>query len=70
MSDAILDAALNRITQAQNDLIYADPHQWSTRPCPTCRTITALVGYPFGCVRYAVEKLQQRMPLQPKVVPL
>ncbi len=34
------------------DLWEHDPHQWSTRPCPTCREITAIIGRKFGC--YAV----------------
>lgn len=29
--------------------IEADPHQWSTRPCGTCRLVTALLQRPFGC---------------------
>lgn len=34
------------------ELIEADPHQWSTRPCATCRAVTALLdGMAFGCVR-------------------
>lgn len=30
-------------------LIEGDPHQWSTRPCPTCSVITRLIGRDFGC---------------------
>lgn len=30
-------------------LIEADPHQWSSRPCPTCRAVTIILGRPFGC---------------------
>lgn len=30
-------------------LIEADPHQWSTRPCQTCISVSALLGRPFGC---------------------
>jgi hypothetical protein len=30
-------------------LIEADPHQWSSRPCQTCRAISATLGRPFGC---------------------
>jgi len=40
----LLDAALN--------LIQADPHQWSTRPCGTCRSVTAIIGRRFGCDLY------------------
>jgi hypothetical protein len=27
----------------------SDPHQFSSRPCATCKSITAIVGRPFGC---------------------
>jgi hypothetical protein len=30
-------------------LLESDPHQWGNRPCPTCVTVTALIGKPFGC---------------------
>jgi hypothetical protein len=29
----------------------SDPHQFSERPCQTCRSISALVRRPFGCER-------------------
>ena len=41
------------------DLLYADSHYWSARPCPTCRTITQLIGEPFGCIRFAINKRHQ-----------
>jgi len=34
-------------------LIEKDPHQWSSRPCATCKSISALAGRSFGCVLYA-----------------
>ena len=48
----IVRAAANLILDAVSDCLYGDPHQWSNRPCGTCRTITLLVGKPFGCYRY------------------
>lgn len=42
------------------DLLYADPHQWSERGCATCRAITQLVGQPFGCDRFRIERAKQR----------
>ena len=51
-ADEILNAAVQKITDSVADLIFADPHQWSSRPCETCRTITTLIGKPFGCYRY------------------
>lgn len=44
------------ISSAAFELLYADPHQWSTRPCGTCRAITAMVGKKFGCDRFREEK--------------
>ncbi len=38
------------------DLIHGDPHQWSDRPCPTCGSISKMIGRPFGCYWY-----QQRL---------
>jgi hypothetical protein len=37
------------------DLINADPHRWSSRPCPTCRAISITVGKPFGCVAVSMQ---------------
>lgn len=50
-----IKALENILPQAVNDLLYRDPHSWSTRGCPTCRTITDLIGQDFGCIRYAKE---------------
>ena len=44
-----------RIMKAVTDLIYEDPHDWSNRPCQTCKVITSLIGEPFGCTRYRVQ---------------
>lgn len=33
-------------------VIQADPHQWSRRPCQSCRAVSAIVGKPFGCYEY------------------
>ncbi len=30
-------------------LIEGDPHQFSKRPCATCKVITGILGRPFGC---------------------
>ena len=32
-------------------LIQIDPHQWSHRPCDTCRQIAQIIGKPFGCLK-------------------
>ena len=38
-----------KIADALARLIEADPHQWSARPCQTCRAASALLDRPFGC---------------------
>lgn len=60
MTDSeIFDAAFKRLTKAITDLMQQDGHPWSSRPCSTCRSVSAIVGYDFGCVvvRKAREKL-------------
>jgi hypothetical protein len=54
-------AAARMVTSSAANLLYADPHNWSTRPCGTCRAITALLGFDFGCNRYAKEKGSTRV---------
>ncbi len=44
-----LSAAIALIQGTAFDLIEKDPHQWSSRPCPTCIAISALIHRPFGC---------------------
>jgi hypothetical protein len=48
----IAQAAANLLVQAILDLIQADPHQWSARPCQTCRSISTIAGKPFGCYEF------------------
>jgi hypothetical protein len=55
-SAALLDACVGKILDAVLALIQADPHQWSNRPCETCRTVGTLVGKPFGCYEYQRRK--------------
>jgi len=44
----LIDALVN--------ILNEDGHQWSTRPCPTCRVITAVIGKPFGCDKRRLSK--------------
>ena len=55
-ADDLITAAIDRICGPAFDLIQKDPHQWSERGCSTCRTITALIQQPFGCVLYSKRK--------------
>lgn len=45
----IVQAAAQVLVDAALRLIEVDPHQWSPRPCPTCRAVSSIVGRPFGC---------------------
>lgn len=55
-NEEVIAAAVRIVTKAAIELIQADPHQWSSRPCQTCRSVTAITGIDFGCVRYAKEQ--------------
>lgn len=44
-----MQAAVRLLLRTALRLLQADPHQWSTRPCPTCQAISAVLGEPFGC---------------------
>jgi len=45
----VMQACVDILITATLDLIQEDPHQWSDRPCPTCRAVSSLIGKPFGC---------------------
>lgn len=55
--EALIQAAAQVVMRPILRLLQSDPHQWSTRPCPTCAPITAIIGEPFGCDLY---RQQQR----------
>ncbi len=52
----VIRAAAGIIVDAALGLIQADGHQWSDRPCSTCETVSNLLGKPFGCCKYALDK--------------
>jgi hypothetical protein len=54
--EKIIRAAVNILIEPILTLLQNDPHQWSTRPCPTCRAITSIIGKPFGCILKAKQK--------------
>lgn len=60
MKEAI-QAAAEVIVDAALRLIQADPHQWSERPCSTCRAVSEIVNKPFGCVLYTIARKDMRM---------
>lgn len=55
-AEEIVQAAANILMEAVLELLEADPHQFSTRPCSTCRAVSTIIDRPFGCVRKAMEK--------------
>lgn len=51
--NALLSVVGKKVYWTAFDLIQDDPHHWSSRPCPTCKAVTVIIGKPFGCVLYA-----------------
>ena len=51
----IIQTAVQILIEPVLRLLQVDPHQWSTRPCSTCRAVSSLVGKAFGCILYAKE---------------
>lgn len=41
------------VVEAILRLLDEDPHDFTSRPCQTCRAVTSLAGRAFGCVRVA-----------------
>ena len=38
------------------ELFVTDQHRWSTRPCSTCRSLSKMLGTPFGCEEFREKK--------------
>lgn len=57
--EEVIRAAVNIILKTVLDLIQDDPHLWSKRPCSTCRSISAIINKPFGCVLKADQERKQ-----------
>lgn len=51
-----IKAAAGVLLDAITDAVFKDPHQWSDRPCETCRVISVIVNKPFGCYKYQERK--------------
>ena len=50
--EKLVQAAAKVLLHAALDLIQVDPHNWSPRPCESCRAVSAIAGRPFGCYEY------------------
>jgi hypothetical protein len=49
-------AAASLILEAALRVLDEDGHQWSSRPCSTCRFVSSVYGKPFGCRRVEIER--------------
>ena len=49
-------AAASILMDTVLDLIQGDAHTWSSRPCPTCQSVTIIAGRPFGCVKVRLDR--------------
>ena len=58
--EKMIKACANILLETVANTIYADPHQWSKRPCETCKAITGILGKTFGCYRYQEKQQENR----------
>ena len=56
----VIQSTMEIFMNAALNLIQADPHQWSERPCSTCRAVSELANKPFGCCAYAKKREETR----------
>ena len=54
--EQVVKIAVGIIMDSVIAVIALDGHQWSDRPCQTCRAVTGLIGKPFGCYWYQAKK--------------
>lgn len=47
----VIQVAAKLLVEKAFDLIEADPHQFSSRPCSTCNTISTIIDRKFGCCK-------------------
>ena len=51
-AEKMVKSAVGVIMDSVVEVIGADGHGWSDRPCQTCLAVTGLIGRPFGCYWY------------------
>ena len=56
--EQIIKAAVNVIIKPVLRLLQEDPHQWSSRPCSTCKAITSITGESFGCTKWREDRIK------------
>lgn len=57
-TEAAVRAAVRFSVDAVARVLDGDPHNWSARPCETCRLVTSVLGRPFGCDRVRQERIE------------
>ena len=55
-AENLVKVAANILMEAVLGIIQNDSHQWSMRPCQSCRTISSIIGEPFGCYKYQEQR--------------
>lgn len=55
-AEPLIRAAVRVVITPVLRLLQGDPHQWSKRPCATCRAVSSIVGEPFGCLLFAKQE--------------
>ena len=48
------DSLLRVLAESVASVIERDPHQYTSRPCQTCRVVSGLLGRSFGCEKRAL----------------
>ena len=58
LTQQAVKAAVGVIMGSVVETIGVDGHQWSDRPCQTCKAVSGLIGRPFGCYWYQAKKIK------------
>lgn len=56
----IVKAAARLVIDAMAGMLQDDPHQWSERPCATCKSISGFLGRAFGCYLLMEQRAERR----------
>ena len=59
-NESIIKAAINVLIEPILKLLQDDPHQWTSRPCTTCKTITSMIGESFGCIKWHEDRIKSK----------
>lgn len=54
--DRLITVFATRLYGQAFKLLEEDPHQFSSRGCATCRSVSGIIGRDFGCIAEAKRK--------------